>query len=31
MEPMFQSKGDIDIYLDLCEKADILYGDLGCH
>ncbi|KKM25433.1 hypothetical protein LCGC14_1595050, partial [marine sediment metagenome] len=29
MEPLFQSKGDIDIYLDLCEKADILYGEGG--
>lgn len=27
--PMYQSKGDIDIYLDLCEKADILYGEGG--
>ena len=29
MEPLFQSRGDIDIYLDLCEKADILYGKDG--
>jgi anaerobic selenocysteine-containing dehydrogenase len=29
MDPMFNSKGDIDIYLDLCEKADILYGEKG--
>ena len=29
MEPLFQSRGDIDIYLDLCEKADILYGKNG--
>ncbi|MFQ5987349.1 MAG: molybdopterin-dependent oxidoreductase [Dehalococcoidia bacterium] len=29
MEPLFQSKGDIDIYIDLCEKAGILYGKGG--
>lgn len=29
MEPLFQSKGDIEIYLDLCEKAGILYGKGG--
>ncbi|TDA70095.1 MAG: twin-arginine translocation signal domain-containing protein [Clostridia bacterium] len=29
MEPLFQSKGEIDIYLDLCEKAGILYGKDG--
>ncbi|MBI2874940.1 MAG: molybdopterin-dependent oxidoreductase [Firmicutes bacterium] len=29
MDPMFQSRGDIDIYLDLCEKAGILYGKGG--
>lgn len=29
MEPLFQSRGDIDIYLDLCEKAGILYGEGG--
>jgi anaerobic selenocysteine-containing dehydrogenase len=29
MDPLFQSKGDIDIYLDLCEAADILYGEEG--
>ncbi|MGQ9630543.1 MAG: molybdopterin-containing oxidoreductase family protein [bacterium] len=29
MEPLFQSRGDIDIYLDLCEKAGILYGKGG--
>jgi len=28
MQPLFNSKGDIDIYIDLCEKAGILY-DLG--
>lgn len=27
--PMFQSKGDIDIYIDMCEKAGILYGKGG--
>ncbi|MDQ7843975.1 MAG: molybdopterin-dependent oxidoreductase [Armatimonadota bacterium] len=29
MKPLFQSRGDIDIYLDLCEKAGILYGRGG--
>jgi len=29
MEPLYQSKGDIDIYLDLCEKVGILYGTGG--
>ncbi|MEE8346120.1 MAG: molybdopterin-dependent oxidoreductase [Dehalococcoidia bacterium] len=29
MDPLFDSRGDIDIYLDLCEKADILYGEGG--
>jgi anaerobic selenocysteine-containing dehydrogenase len=29
IEPLFQSRGEIDIYLDLCEKAGILYGDEG--
>ena len=29
MEPLFQSRGDIDIYLDLCEKAGILFGEDG--
>jgi len=29
MEPMFQSRGEIDIYIDLCEKAGILYGEDG--
>jgi anaerobic selenocysteine-containing dehydrogenase len=29
MDPLFQSKGDIDIYLDLCEAAGILYGEEG--
>lgn len=29
MKPLFQSRGDIDIYLDLCEKAGILYGKDG--
>lgn len=29
MEPMFESRGDIQIYLDLCEKAGILYGEDG--
>ncbi|MFQ5595621.1 MAG: molybdopterin-dependent oxidoreductase [Anaerolineae bacterium] len=29
MEPLFDSRGDIDIYLDLCEKAGILYDEGG--
>jgi len=29
MPPLFQSRGDIDIYIDLCEKAGILYGKDG--
>ncbi len=29
VDPLFNSKGDIDIYLDLCEKADILFGEDG--
>jgi anaerobic selenocysteine-containing dehydrogenase len=29
MEPLFQSRGEIDIYMDLCEKAEILYGEGG--
>lgn len=29
MEPLFQSRGEIEIYLDLCEKAGILYGPGG--
>ncbi len=29
MDPLFDSKGDIDIYLDLCEKAGILTGEDG--
>ncbi len=29
MKPLFQSRGEIDIYMDLCEKAGILYGKDG--
>ena len=29
MDPLFQSRGDIDIYLDLCEQAGILTGEGG--
>jgi anaerobic selenocysteine-containing dehydrogenase len=29
MDPLFDSRGDIDIYLDLCEKAGILFGEGG--
>lgn len=27
--PLYQSRGDIDIYIDLCEKIGILYGEGG--
>ena len=27
--PLYQSRGEIDIYLDLCERTGILYGDGG--
>lgn len=29
MEPLFESRSEIEIYLDLCEKAGILYGKGG--
>lgn len=29
MEPLGQSRGEIDIYLDLCEKAGVLFGKEG--
>ena len=29
IDPLFQSRGDIEIYMDLCEKAGILYGEAG--
>ncbi|MEE9275556.1 MAG: molybdopterin dinucleotide binding domain-containing protein, partial [bacterium] len=29
MKPLFQSRGEIDIYMDLCERAGILYGEKG--
>lgn len=29
INPLFQTRGDIDIYLDLCEAAGILYGEDG--
>lgn len=29
MDPLFDSKGDIDIYLDLCQAAGILLGEGG--
>ncbi len=29
MAPLFQSRGEIDIYLDLCERAGFLYGPGG--
>jgi len=29
MEPMFESRGEIDIYIDLCDKLGVLYGEGG--
>jgi anaerobic selenocysteine-containing dehydrogenase len=29
MEPLFESKGEIDIYMDLCEKIGVLFGEDG--
>jgi anaerobic selenocysteine-containing dehydrogenase len=29
MEPLYQSRGELDIYLDLCEKAGLLFGANG--
>ncbi len=29
MEPLFESRGEIDIYMDLSEKIGVLYGDDG--
>jgi anaerobic selenocysteine-containing dehydrogenase len=29
MEPLFESRGEIEIYLDLCEKVGVLYGPGG--
>lgn len=29
MEPLFESRGEIDIYMDLCERIGVLYGDDG--
>ncbi|MGQ9554979.1 MAG: molybdopterin-containing oxidoreductase family protein [Anaerolineae bacterium] len=29
MQPLLQSRGEIDIYMDLCERAGILYGEGG--
>jgi len=29
MNPLFNTRGEIDIYIDLCEKAGILYGEGG--
>ncbi|GIX47178.1 MAG: molybdopterin oxidoreductase molybdopterin-binding subunit [Candidatus Tectimicrobiota bacterium] len=29
MAPLYQARGEIDIYLDLCEKAELLYGKGG--
>lgn len=29
VDPLFQSRGEIDIYLDICEEAGILFGEGG--
>jgi anaerobic selenocysteine-containing dehydrogenase len=29
MEPLFESRGEVDIYLDLCERVGVLYGKGG--
>jgi anaerobic selenocysteine-containing dehydrogenase len=29
MDPLFQSRGEIDIYMDLCERVGVLYGEGG--
>ncbi len=29
MEPLFESRGEIDIYIDLCERLGVLYGEDG--
>jgi anaerobic selenocysteine-containing dehydrogenase len=29
IEPLFQSRGEIDIYMDLCERIGVLYGEGG--
>ncbi len=29
MDPLFDSRGEIDIYMDLCEKIGVLYGEGG--
>ncbi len=29
MEPLFESKGEIDIYMDLCERIGVLFGEDG--
>jgi len=29
MEPLFESRGEIDIYMDLCERLGVLFGDDG--
>lgn len=29
MEPLFESRGEIDIYMDLCDRIGVLYGDEG--
>ncbi|MFQ5872135.1 MAG: molybdopterin-dependent oxidoreductase, partial [Candidatus Geothermarchaeales archaeon] len=29
MNPLFKTRGDIDIYIELCEKIGVLYGEKG--
>jgi len=29
MDPLFESRGEIDIYIDLCERLGVLYGEGG--
>jgi anaerobic selenocysteine-containing dehydrogenase len=29
IQPLFKSRSEIDIYMDLCEKAGVLYGEKG--
>jgi anaerobic selenocysteine-containing dehydrogenase len=29
IDPLFQSRGEIDIYMDLCERIGVLYGEGG--
>ncbi len=29
MDPLFESRGEIDIYMDLCERIGVLFGEDG--